>query len=309
MSDNLQEMAIFVRVVATGSLSAAARELGLSTAVVSRRLAALETRLGVRLVNRTTRRTSLTDEGASYYENCARILAEIDEADATISAGRVEPHGALKVAMSSAFGLQHISPLVPAFSALYPQLQLALSLADRRVNLIEEGFDVAIRIAHLEDTSLAARRLAPNRRVVCASPGYLRAHGTPRTPEDLTAHNCLIAEWAQGFAQTWEFRGPVGKRGKVRVTGKYACDNWEVLREWALAGMGVALKSTWDVRRHLEDGSLVSLFPGYTFDSEVAIYAVYPHRRHLPAKTRAFIDFLVESFGPEPYWDKPLAPL
>lgn len=309
MSDNLQEMAIFVRVVAAGSLSAAARELGLSTAVVSRRLAALETRLGVRLVNRTTRRTSLTDEGASYYENCARILAEIDEADATISAGRVEPHGALKVAMSSAFGLQHISPLVPAFSALYPQLQLALSLADRRVNLIEEGFDVAIRIAHLEDTSLAARRLAPNRRVVCASPGYLRAHGTPRTPEDLTAHNCLIAEWAQGFAQTWEFRGPVGKRGKVRVTGKYACDNWEVLREWALAGMGVALKSTWDVRRHLEDGSLVSLFPGYTFDSEVAIYAVYPHRRHLPAKTRAFIDFLVESFGPEPYWDKPLAPL
>lgn len=307
MSDNLQEMAIFVRVVTTGSLSAAARELSLSTAVISRRLAALETRLGVRLVNRTTRRTSLTDEGASYYENCARILAEIDEADATISAGRVEPHGALRVAMSSAFGHQHISPLVPAFSALYPQLQLALSLSDRRVNLIEEGFDVAIRIAHLEDSSLAARRLAPNRRVVCASPEYLRVHGTPRTPDDLSDHNCLIAEWAQGFAQTWEFRGPVGKRGKVRVTGKYACDNWEVLREWALAGMGVALKSTWDVRRHLEDGSLIPLCPGYIFDSDVAIYAVYPHRRHLPAKTRAFIDFLVESFGPEPYWDKPLA--
>ena len=308
MSDNLQEMAIFVHVVTAGSLSAAARELNLSTAVVSRRLAALETRLGVRLINRTTRRTSLTDEGARYYENCARILAEIYEADSTISAGRVQPQGALRVAMSSAFGHQHITPLIPRFAALYPQLQLALSLSDRRVNLIEDGFDVAIRIAHLEDSSLAARKLAPNRRVVCASPDYLHRYGTPTTPAELSGHNCLLAAWGHGFTQNWEFRGPTGKRDKVRVTGKYACDNWEVLREWALAGMGVALKSTWDVRRHLEDGSLIPLCPGYTFDSDVAIYAVYPHRRHLPAKTRAFIDFLAESFGPEPYWDKPLVP-
>ena len=142
--------------------------------------------------------------------------------------------------------------------------------------------------------------------MVCASPDYLRRHGTPKTPADFADHNCLLAEWGQGFTQTWDYRGPVGKRAKVRVTGNYACDNWEVLREWALAGLGIALKSTWDVRRHLEDGSLVALCPGYTFDSDVAIYAVYPHRRHLPAKTRAFIDFLAESFGPEPYWDKPV---
>ena len=306
MPDNLQEMAIFARVVAAGNLSAAGRELGLSTAVVSRRLTALESRLGVRLLNRTTRRTSLTDEGASYYETCTRILAEVDEADATISAGRAEPQGILRVAMSSAFGHQHITPLVPAFARLYPKLQLALSLSDRRVHLIDEGFDVAIRIAELEDSSLAARKLAPNRRVVCASPEYLARRGTPKTPLELAAHDCLLADWGQGFTQTWEFRGPAGKRGKVRVTGNYACDNWEVLREWALAGLGVALKSTWDVRRHLEDGTLVALCPGYTFDTDVAIEAVYPHRRHLPAKTRAFIDFLAESFGPEPYWDKPI---
>jgi DNA-binding transcriptional LysR family regulator len=167
--------------------------------------------------------------------------------------------------------------------------------------VVEEGFDLAIRIADLADSSLAARKLAPNRRVVCASPAYLRRHGTPRTPEDLAKHNCLTTD----FAMNWDYRGPDAKPGSVRVTGRYACDNWEVLREWALAGLGVALKSTWDVRRHLEDGSLVSLLPGYNFASDVAIYAVYPHRRHLPAKTRAFIEFLAESFGPEPYWDRP----
>jgi len=219
-----------------------------------------------------------------------------------VGAGRVEPQGALKVAIPASFGNRHIAPLIPAFAARYPKVQLALSLSDRAVNIIEEGFDLAIRIAHLEDSSLAARKLAPNRRVVCASPAYLERHGTPRTPQDLARHNCLTTS---DFAMTWDYTGPDGKPGSVRVAGRYACDNWEVLREWALAGLGVALKSTWDVRRHLEDGSLVPLCPGYTFGTDLAIYAVYPHRRFLPAKTRAFIEFLAESFGPEPYWDKP----
>jgi len=302
MSDPLQEMAVFSKVVAGGSLSAAARELGLSPAMVSRRLAALEARLGVRLVNRTTRSLRLTDEGASYYDTCARVLAEIEEADAAASAGRVEPQGALKVAMPASFGHQHLAPLIPEFAARYPKVQLALSLSDRNVNVIGEGFDLAIRIAHLEDSSLAARQLAPNRRVICASPAYLARHGTPRTPGDLANHNCLTAN---DFVASWDYKDADGKPGSVRVSGRYACDNWEVLREWALAGLGVALKSTWDVHRHLEDGSLVALCPGYTFDSDVAIYAVYPHRRFLPAKTRVFIEFLAASFGPEPYWDKP----
>jgi DNA-binding transcriptional LysR family regulator len=301
MANALQEITVFTRIVGTGSLSAAARDLGMSPAVVSRRLAALEARLGVRLVNRTTRSLHLTDEGAAYFETCHRVLADIAEADAAVSAGRAEPRGILRVALPASFGNQHVAPLVPRFAERYPAVQLALSLSDRNVNVVEEGFDLAIRIADLADSSLAARKLAPNRRVVCASPGYLQRYGTPLTPEDLAQHNCLATD----FAMNWDYRAPNGKRGSVRVSGRYTCDNWEVLREWALAGLGVALKSTWDVRRHLEDGSLVSLLPGYTFATDVAIYAVYPHRRHLPAKTRAFIEFLAESFGPEPYWDRP----
>ena len=302
MADGLQEITVFARIVGTGSLSAAARELGMSPALVSRRLAALETRLGVRLINRTTRSLHLTDEGAAYYETCTRLLAEIEEADAAVSAGRADPRGILRVALPASFGNQHVAPLMPRFVARYPDVQLSLSLSDRNVNVVEEGFDLAIRIADLADSSLAARKLAPNRRVVCASPAYLQRHGTPRTPEDLAQHNCLTTT---DFSMNWDYRDPDGRPGSMRVTGRYACDNWEVIRDWAVAGLGIALKSTWDVRRHLEDGSLVSLLPGYTFATDVAIYAVYPHRRHLPAKTRAFIEFLAESFGPEPYWDRP----
>ncbi|MGQ0546525.1 MAG: LysR family transcriptional regulator [Betaproteobacteria bacterium] len=302
MADSFQEMAVFARVVGAGSLSAAARELGLSAALVSRRLAALESRLGVRLINRTTRSLHLTDDGATYYEACARVLADIAEADATASAGRVEPRGALRVALPASFGHQHIAPLVPSFAERYPKVQLALSLSDRTVNIIEEGFDLAVRIAHLEDSSLTARKLAPNRRVVCASPAYLKRQGTPKTPEDLVRHNCLTTT---DFSMNWDYKGPDGKAGSVRISGRYACDNWEVLREWALAGLGVALKSTWDVHRLISEGALVEVCPGYTFHSDVAIYAVYPSRRFLPAKTRVFIEFLADSFGPDPYWDQP----
>ena len=302
MADSsFQQMSVFAKVVGAGSLSAAARELGLSPALVSRKLAALEARLGVRLINRTTRSLHLTDEGASYYEACSRVLAEVDEADAAVAAGRVEPQGVLRVALPASFGHVHVAPRIPEFAAQYPKVRLALSLSDRSVSVIEEGFDLAVRIAELEDSSLAARRLAPNRRVVCASPQYLERHGMPRLPEDLLHHNVLTTS---DFAMTWDFKDPRGKPGSVRVSGRYACDNWEVLREWALAGLGIALKSTWDIYRHLQDGSLVALFPGYSFHSDVAIYAVYPHRRHLPAKTRVFIEFLAASFGPEPYWDR-----
>ena len=301
MADALQEMAVFSKVVAAGSLSAAARELGLSPALVSRRLAALEARLGVRLINRTTRSLNLTVEGTRYYDACTRVLAEIQEADAEVSVGRVDPQGALKIALPASFGHRHVAPLVPQFAARYPKVELALSLSDRTVNIMDEGFDLAVCIADLQDSSLAARRLAPNRRVVCASPAYLAANGTPHTPQDLAQHNCLTA---RDFVGEWDYKAPDGRPGSVRVTGRYCCDNWEVLREWALAGLGVALKSTWDVYRELKDGSLVALLPGYVFHSDVAIYAVYPHRRFLPAKTRVFIEFLAESFGPEPYWDR-----
>ena len=295
---------MFSKVVAAGSLSAAARELGLSPALVSRRLAALETRLGVRLINRTTRSLNLTVEGTRYYDACTRVLAEIAEADAEVSAGRVEPQGVLKVALPASFGHQHVAPLIPRFASLYPRVQLALSLSDRTVDVMAEGFDVGVCITELHDSSLAARRLAPNRRVVCASPAYLAAHGTPRTPEDLAKHNCLIT---REFSSNWEYQAPDGRAASIRVKGRYVCDNWEVLRQWALAGLGIALKSTWDVYRQLADGSLVALLPAYSFHSDVAIYALYPHRRLLPAKTRVFIEYLAQAFGPEPYWDRPTA--
>jgi DNA-binding transcriptional LysR family regulator len=301
----MQQMAVFARVVASGSFSGAAREIGVSTAVVSRRLAALESRLGVRLLHRTTRRVALTDEGARYHESVVRILQEVEDAEAEATAGRAEPRGVLKVAMPASFGHRHVAPLIPKFARRYPKVELALQLSDRPVAIVEEGFDLAIRIAELTDSSLAARKLAPNRRVVCASPEYLSTHGAPRVPADLERHNCLIPNWEHDFSMAWEYREPSGKAGSVRVRGHYACDNWEVLRDWALAGLGIALKSTWDVRDHLENGALVPVLREYTFGSDVAIYAVYPHRRHLPAKTRVFIDFLADSFGPEPYWDRP----
>lgn len=292
-------MSIFSRIVLAGSLSGAAKDLGMSPAVVTRSLASLESRLGVRLINRTTRRMRLTDEGAGYFESCTRILSELEEANAAVSASSDEPQGTLRVALPASFSHQYIVPLIPIFGERYPKIRLSLSLSDREINFLEEGFDLAVRIAHLEDSSLAARKLAPNRRVICASPAYIRRHGQPRRPEELAAHNCILT----GFSQTLEFRDPEGKAGTVRVSGRYACDDWSVLREWALAGLGIALKSTWDVRKQLADGSLVALCPGYTFGDDIGIYAVYPHRRHLPAKVRAFVDFLAESFGPEPSWD------
>jgi len=301
MPTTLHEMSVLAKTVATGSLSAAARELGVSTAAVSRKLASLEARLGVRLLNRTTRRIALTDEGARYHEACLRILGEVEEAESAAAARRIDPQGVLKIALPASFGHKHITPLIPEFARRYPNVQLALRLSDRTVNVLEEGFDVAVSIGELEDSSLAARRLAPNRRIVCASPEYLRRNGTPQTPQDLVEHNCLTTT---DFQMLWEYRDPSGEAGAVRVSAHYACDNWEVLRDWAVAGLGVALKSTWDIYRDIESGTLVPLLPGYMFGHDVAIYAVYPHRRYLPAKTRVFIDFLAESFGPEPYWDR-----
>src|SRR5258706_10891221 len=258
MADTLAEMSVFSRGVAAGSLSAAGEEVAMRPAVVRRRLAALESRLGVGLINRTPRSLLLPDEGARYYDACARLLAEIEEADAAVAAGRAEPRGTLRVALPAAFGHLHVAPLIPRFAARHPNVQLALSLSDRNVNVIEEGFDLAVRIADLADSSLAARKLAPNRRVVCASPDYLKRHGTPHTPQDLVGHNCLTTN---DFAMTWDYKDPDERSGAVRVSGRYACDNWEVLREWALAGLGIALKSTWDIRQPLEDGSLIPLFP------------------------------------------------
>ncbi|MFZ5556011.1 MAG: LysR family transcriptional regulator [Pseudomonadota bacterium] len=300
--DPMSDMAVFVRVVAAGGLSAAARELGLSPAMVSKRLSRLEARLGGRLLNRTTRRLHLTEEGARYHERAAQILAEVEEAEALVGAGRATPRGTLRVSVPAAFGRQHVAPLIRAFAERHPELRIYLDLDERIVDLVEGGFDVAVRIAELEDSALVARKLAPNRRVVCASPEYLRRMGTPRSPADLPRHNCLIVATRDSRHDLWPFSGPDGAQ-TVRVHGTLASNNGEVIRQWALDGLGLALKSTWDVGEDLRAGRLKPVLAEHV-PGGMSIYAVYPHRQYLPAKVKAFVDFLQEAYGPEPYWDR-----
>ncbi len=304
--DPVSDMKIFSRIVACGSLSAAGRDLGLSVAVVSKRLMGLEQRLGVRLLNRTTRRLGTTAEGTQYYERCTRILAEIEATEAAVGSGGVIPRGPLKVSASPSFGRQHVAPYIRDFVARHPQVHVTLDLNPSVVNIIEDGVDVAIRIADLRDcdTNLVARRLAVNRRVVCGSPDYFAKFGVPRTPSDLLRHNCLVLSPAGMRQDLWRFDtadGPVS----IRVSGNLVCNTGDVLRDWALAGLGLALKSTWDVGPDLRSGRLRAVLtdqlkPGF------AISAVYAANRHVSAKVKAFIEFLAERYGTGPHWDEGL---
>jgi DNA-binding transcriptional LysR family regulator len=300
--DPISDMAVFVRVVAAGGLSAAARELGLSPAMVSKRLSRLEARLGGRLLNRTTRRLHLTEEGERYHQRAAQILADLEEAEALVGAGRATPRGTLRVSTPASFGRRHVAPLIHAFSARHPELRIHVELDERVVDVVEEGFDVAVRIADLEDSTLVARRLAPNRRVVCASPAYLKRHGAPKTPAELARHNCLVVATRSFRQDEWPFAGPDGPTS-VRVGGTLSCNNGEVIRQWALDGLGLALKSTWDVGEDLRAGRLKAVLAEHVPVGN-SIYAVYPHRQYLPAKVKAFVDFLQDAYGPQPYWDR-----
>ncbi len=297
-------IAVFTRVAETGSFSAAARDLGLSKSAVSKRVAALENRLGARLINRTTRRLSLTEVGAAFYERAVRILAEMEEAEQAISRLHGEPRGTLRVNMPMSFGIGHVAPALADFMARYPDLRVAMELTDRRVDLIEEGVDLAIRIAELPDSSFVARRLAPARRVVCASPDYWQRRGRPRHPTDLADHSCLIYTYLSALSaqREWRFKGPKGPVS-VHVSGCLEANNGDALRDAALAGLGVYLAPTFIVGDDLWAGRLEEVLSDYE-DSRLSVYAVYPHRQHLSAKVRAFVDFLVERFGPEPYWDR-----
>lgn len=298
------DMQIFVKVVAAGSLSGAACELGFSTAMVSKRVSRLERRLGVRLLARTTRKLHLTEEGKLFHERCLRILAEIDEFETAVSAKRAQPRGTLRVTAPASFGRLHVAPLIKDFIARYPELRIQLDLTERIVDVVEEGYDMAVRVAELDDSSLVARVLAPNRRIVCASPGYLKRYGAPRIPADLVHHNCLFVSAAGRRQDTWRLLGPNGPE-TVKVTGALECNNGEVIHRWALDGLGLALKSTWDVGESLRKGRLKALFTEHT-PRGVKIYAVYPHRQFIPPKVRLFVDFLQKTYGPTPYWERGL---
>ncbi|NBJ12626.1 LysR family transcriptional regulator [Microvirga arsenatis] len=304
MLDRVTGMQVFVRVAALGSFSAAARELDLSQTMVTKHVAALEERLGVKLLHRSTRRLTLTEGGRSYLAACERILAEIEEAEAEASLERIEPRGVLRLNVPLTFGFRHIAPAIPEFNRLHPAVSFDLGLADRYVDLIEEGWDLAIRIGRLKDSSLVARRLAPCRTVVCAAPSYLKEHGTPRSLEDLAGHNCLGYTLPSAIgANRWTF----GLEGEtvVPVQGNLRANNGDALLAAAVAGQGLIYQPTFIVGDSLRDGSLVRVLGSYP-TYEPGIHAVLPSGRQAPAKVRAFVEFLARRFAPEPDWDRGL---
>jgi DNA-binding transcriptional LysR family regulator len=297
--DHFRQISTFVDVVARGSLSAAARAEGIAPAMIGRRLDALETRLGVKLLQRTTRRLALTDEGAAFLEDCQRILAELAEAESAVSAHSARASGHLLVSAPAGFGRQHVAPLLPSFLAEHRDLTVNLNLSDRIVDVIGEGVDVAIRIASLPDSNLVSVKLADNHRVVVAAPGYLKRHGTPRTLDDLTRHNCLAIS-SEGSQRGWTFR-ELGKTITFKVAGNMVCNDGTVLHDWALAGRGLAWRSMWEVGAEIADGRLVSVLDEYAAPGS-DIYAVFAQRRHLPLRIRAFVDFLRHAYAQPGYW-------
>jgi len=300
--ENTSEMAVFARVVEAGNLSAAARELRLTPSAVSKLISRLEDRLGARLLNRTTRRVMLTEEGRAYYQRSTPILAAIDEAERAVADLHGVPRGLLKVNASTSFGQYHIVPLIPGFLARYPDLRLELTLSESIVNLIEEEVDVAVRIGQLPDSSLIARKLGTARRVVVASPAYLERHGTPQTPDDLTHHNCLRMSTATSLNQ-WEFQGS-GEPRRIQVTGNFEANSGIALHRAAVDGIGLIRVGNFTVAADVRRGRLVPVLSDFEPPSETNIYAVYPHNRNLSAKVRAFVDMLADAFLPVPPWER-----
>jgi len=303
MTDTLAGMRVFAAVVDTGSFARAADKLDLSRGMTSRHVSQLEAHLGVRLLNRTTRRLSLTEAGNDYYQRATQVLALVEEAEHAASREAAEPRGTLRVNASVAFGARHMGGAISAYVQRYPQVRVDLTLNDRVVDLVEEGFDVAVRIARGVDPGLVARRIAPARMIACASPDYLRRNGTPRSPSDLTRHNCLTYAYS-GAQNEWHFTR--GKREQtVRVGGNLHANNGDILSRAAADGLGVAVQPTFLIYDLLQANKLVRVMEDWEADA-LTIFAVYPSRQFLPRKVRSFVDFMVERFGDNPYWDRGL---
>ncbi len=299
--DRFENMATFVQVVHAGTLSAAAEQMNIAKSAVSRRLKELEAHLGVELFHRTTRKLHLTDTGHAFYQQATRILEDLTEAESAASQSHTTLQGQLRVALPSSFGQMHMGPAINAFLQQHPKVSFDLDFNDRQVDLIEEGFDLAIRIADLPDSSLIARRLAPIRRVVCTSPEYLTQQGTPQNPEALINHRCLLFNLLQD-QKSWHFEDTAGKAISARVTPYLKAGSGEYLRDAAVAGMGITYLPTFIVYRELQQGTLVPILSDYTHTS-INAYAIYPQTRHLSQRVRRFVDFLVERFKGQPYWD------
>lgn len=298
--DHFKQISTLVEVAGRGSLSAAARHEGVAPAMISRRLDALEARLGVKLLQRTTRKIALTKEGAAFLDDCQRILADLADAEAAVTEGSLKASGHLFVSAPAGFGRQHVAPLLPPFLAEHRDLRITLDLTDRMTDLVAEGVDVAVRIGDLADSNLVGVRLAENRRVICASPAYLKRHGTPKTPEELAQHNCLTLGPNSAQQRGWQLNLH-GKTQIVKVGGNMACNDGSVLREWALAGYGLAWRSLWEVGEDLRKKRLIEVLPRHA--APVGdIYAVFPQRRHMPLRLRVFVDHLKANFADPHYW-------
>lgn len=299
--DSLTDIAVFAQVVESGSFTAAAERLSLSKSVVSKYVTRLEERLGARLLNRTTRRISLTEIGRAFYQRSQQGLREIEEAEAEVSRLQAEPRGLLRINAPMSFGVLHLAPAIPDFLSRYPELSVEVDFDDRKVDVIQGGFDVSVRISDLADSSLIARRIGPCRHAVVASPDYLKRHGTPKTPQDLVDHN-IVSYRYQESTQQWEFVDPEGKSITVPVNGTVQMNNSLGLREAVLNGAGIMRAPTFVVGNDVQQGRLTPLLTNFR-TLQLSIYAVYPQRRHLSPKIRAFVDFMAERVTDTPYWD------
>jgi DNA-binding transcriptional LysR family regulator len=299
--DRFENMRTFIRVVETGSISGAADRLGIAKSAVSRRLKELEGHLGVELFHRTTRKMNLTDTGRAFYHQSVRILEDVIEAEHATSQAHGTLRGSLKIALPSTFGLMHMGPAINEFLQANPQIEFDLDFNDREVDLIQEGFDLAIRIANLPDSSLIARRLAPIRFVMCASPAYLEQMGTPRSPDELSAHQCLVYSLRRDF-EYWHLTDRNGSEIRTKIHPYLKASTGEFLKDAAVDGLGIILLPSFIAYKEIERGALVQILKEYELP-QMDAYAIYPQTRHLSQRVRAFVDFLVKRFEGTPYWD------
>ena len=306
--DKLKAFESFVSVATRGSLTAAAaaRAEGVAPAIMGRRLDALEEHLGVKLLVRTTRRISLTHEGSAFLEDCQKLLVDVSNAEASVSAGGIQASGHLRITAPAGFGRRHVAPLAPRFRLLHPDVAISLNLSDRVVDMAGEGFDCAVRVGDLPDSSLVSVRMADNRRLCVAAPQYLQRRGTPLVPQDLAAHDCLTLSSDASQTRGWAFRVPLAAGTgseiiHIRPGGPLDCSDGQVLYDWCLAGFGIAWRSTWEVEAEMAAGQLVAVLEDFAAPPN-GIYMVFPHAKHLPLRVRLWIDFLKHNYADPGFW-------
>ena len=305
--DKLKQMESFVAVALRGSLTAAAKAEGVAPAIVGRRLDALEQRLGVKLLVRTTRRMTLTQEGTAFLEDCQRLITDLGNAEASVSAGGLQASGHLRLTAPAGFGRRHVAPLVPLFRELHPEVTVSLNLSDRVINMAGEGFDCAVRVGDLPDSSLVSVRLADNRRMCVATPAYLARHGRPAQPADLQRFDCLTLSSDASQTRGWAFTVPKADGSEVihlKPSGPLDCSDGQVLHDWCLGGWGIAWRSTWEVEAEITSGLLVPVLEEFAAPPN-GIYAVFPDRKHMALRLRLWIDFLKLHYSREGFWTAP----